>query len=182
MAEARLQAQQGTSAGCAAGYPPIESYAFLSDAQTAALIGPDGAVEWLCAPRFDRPSVFARLLDRERGGAFELTVDGAPAPSRRYVDGSLVLESRFETSAGSVEVFDFMALAADGRHGAGEVDPYCVLVRLIHCDRGEARVRARIEARPEYGRRSAAWNQHGEFSPPRFLARACGPRATGSCR
>ena len=98
-------AQTGRSVRCGGGadsYPPIESYAFLADGQSAALTGPDGAVEWLCAPRFDGASVFARLLDRERGGAFELTVKGSPLPARRYVDGTLVLKSRFESEAASV--------------------------------------------------------------------------------
>lgn len=68
-----------------AGYPPIADYAFVSDSHTAALIGPDGAVEWLCAPRFDGPSVFARLLDRGRGGAFTVDVEAAGRPVRRYL-------------------------------------------------------------------------------------------------
>lgn len=87
---ARSECHRGGAAGaCVASYPPIDSYAFLADGQTAALVGADGAVEWLCAPRFDGASVFARLLDRDRGGAFELTVGVAPVPNRRYVDGTL---------------------------------------------------------------------------------------------
>ncbi len=151
---------------CGAGadsYPPIESYAFLADGQSATLIGPDGAAEWLCAPRFDGASVFARLLDRERGGAFELTVEGAPVPERRYVDGTLVLESRFESDIASIVVLDFLALEAEGRHGRGQVDPFCALVRLVRCERGEAQVSARIEARPDYGREAAAWSEQDGF-------------------
>lgn len=136
----------------AAGYPPIETYAFLADGRSAALAGPDGAVESLCVPRFDGASVFARLLDRERGGAFELTVEGVAPPQRRYLDGTLVLESRFESDTASVAVFDFLALEAEGRHGRGQVDPFCALVRLVRCERGEARIGARIEARADYGR------------------------------
>jgi GH15 family glucan-1,4-alpha-glucosidase len=148
---------------CVGAYPPIDSYAFLADGQSATLIGPDGAVEWLCAPRFDGASVFARLLDRDRGGAFELTVDGAAPAERRYVDGTLVLESRFESDGTSVVAFDFMALEAEGRHGPGEVDPFCALVRLVRCEHGEARVSARIDARPDYGRQVAAWVQQDGF-------------------
>ncbi|MDT0310557.1 DUF5911 domain-containing protein [Streptomyces sp. DSM 44917] len=66
----------------AGGYPPLGELAFLSDCGTAALMGPDAAVKWMCAPRYDAPSVFARLLDRRVGGAWELTVEGAGAPRR----------------------------------------------------------------------------------------------------
>ena len=147
-----------SAADCAERYPPIDSYAFLSDCQTAALIGPAGAVEWLCAPRFDGPSVFARLLDRERGGAFELVVDGAGTLRRGYVDGTLVLETVWESDSATVVVFDFLALDVEGRHGAGEVDPGG-LVRLVRCERGAANVRALIEARPDYGRCEPEWGE-----------------------
>jgi GH15 family glucan-1,4-alpha-glucosidase len=153
----------GPSEGCCARYPPIDAYAFLSDGHTATLIGPDASVEWLCAPRFDGASVFARLLDRKQGGAFELSILGAGPPRRRYLDGTLVLESRFETRSASVVVFDFLALEAVGRHGRGQVDPHHVLVRLLRCERGEAEVRALIDARPDYARQHASWRQERGF-------------------
>ncbi len=140
----------------AAAYPPIADYAFLSDSHTAALIGPDGAIEWLCAPRFDGPSVFARLLDREQGGAFTLEVESAGPPARRYVDGSLVVETRYSSPQATVEVLDFLSLEAEGHHGLGEVDPHHVLIRLVRCEQGTARVRARIDARPDWPSASVA--------------------------
>ena len=149
-----------STADCADRYPPIDSYAFLSDCQTAALVDRAGAVEWLCVPRFDGPSVFARLLDRERGGAFELAVEGARPPRRRYVDGTLVLETRWESGSAQVVVFDFLSLDVEGRHGAGEVDPGGGLVRLVRCERGAANIRALIDARPDYGRREPVWSEH----------------------
>jgi GH15 family glucan-1,4-alpha-glucosidase len=149
--------------GCPERYPRIEEYGFLSDGHTAALSGPDAAIEWLCAPRFDGPSVFGRLLDRDRGGAFELAVEGAAQPERRYLDGTLVLETRFKTGSGSVVVLDFLALEAEGWHGPGEVYPHHVLVRLATCERGKARVRARIDARPDYGRSVPAWQARDGF-------------------
>ena len=158
-----LFARSRAPANVSVRYPPIESYAFLADGQSAALIGPDGAVVWLCAPRFDGASVFARLLDNERGGAFELTVDGAPLPERRYLDGTLVLESRHESATASVVVLDFMALEAEGRHGPGQVDRYCALVRLVRCERGNARVNVEITARPGYGRATAGWTRERGF-------------------
>ena len=163
MAEREQYRAERSAPGCVASYPPIDSYAFLADGQSAALIGPDSAVEWLCAPRFDGASVFARLLDRERGGAFELTVEDAPPSERRYLDGTLVLESRFESETASIVLLDFMALEAEGRHGPGEVDPLCALVRLVRCERGEARVSARIDARPDYGRQQPVWTEDRGF-------------------
>lgn len=149
--------------GCPERYPPIEEYAFLADSHTAALSGPDGAIEWLSVPRFDGPSVFARLLDRERGGAFEVQVEGAGRPQRRYVEGTLVLESRFESDTGSVLVFDFLSLETEGPHGPGEVYPHHALIRLITCERGEARVQACIDARPDYARSAPAWKPDRGF-------------------
>lgn len=95
---------------------------------------------------------------------------------RRYLDGTLVLESRLQTSAGSVVVLDFMALEVDGRHGRGQVDPHCALVRLVRCERGQARLRARIDARPDYGRRNASWSEHDGF----FTAEVPGSRLRAS--
>ncbi|NED95903.1 glycoside hydrolase family 15 protein [Phytoactinopolyspora alkaliphila] len=136
-------------------FPPIGEYAYLSDCHTAALIGPDGAVEWLCAPRFDSPSVFARILDRERGGAWELEVSGTRVVERDYVPGTLVLRSRWAGEQGDVTVYDF--LAARTPPGSAEVGPTGRLVRLVTCDQGRARVRSRVRARPGYGVREGRW-------------------------
>jgi len=148
-----------------AQYPPIEEYAFLSDGHTSALVGLDGGVEWMCVPRFDGPSVFARMLDRTRGGAFTVDVAGASLPERRYLDGSLVLESRFVAPDATVMILDFLALAEEGPHGRGEVDPHHVLVRIVRCERGTARIRTTIDARPDYARSTAQWRSSaGMFS------------------
>ncbi len=78
-------------------FPPIADYAFLSDCHTAALVAPDGTVEWLCPPRFDSPSVFAAILDRGAGG-FRLGPSGMGVPAgRRYEPGTNVLETTWQT-------------------------------------------------------------------------------------
>ncbi|GGL61810.1 glucoamylase [Streptomyces fumigatiscleroticus] len=150
------------------GCPPLGEYAFLSDCRTAALIGPDGAVEWMCAPRFDSPSVFARLLDRRVGGAWELTVDGAAGPSGRcYADDTFVLVSRWTTPSGTAVAHDFLAARpADGDDPRG-ILPAGALVRLVRCERGRVTVRHRIGARPDYARpdyarRDARWHRDGD--------------------
>ncbi|MCE7081666.1 glycoside hydrolase family 15 protein [Streptomyces sp. ST2-7A] len=155
------------------GYPPIDSHAFLSDCHTAALVGPDGAIEWLCSPRFDGPSVFARILDRKRGGAWELTVEGAEPPVRRYLGDTLVLESRRHGPEGEAVVRDLLAVHPDspdsdapvaGKEGtAGGPAGFSavgVLVREVRCVSGRVRVLSRVEARPDYGRHAARWEAY----------------------
>ncbi|WP_443689985.1 glycoside hydrolase family 15 protein [Nonomuraea thailandensis] len=142
------------------GYPPIGSYAFLSDCHTAALVAPDGAVEWMCAPRFDGPSVFARILDRRRGGAWELHVEESFVAERGYLDETLVLRTRWEGAQGSVVVHDFLAMSPAGE--AGGMRPVRLLVRWARCERGRAVVRSRVLARPDYGAREARWTGRGE--------------------
>jgi GH15 family glucan-1,4-alpha-glucosidase len=136
-------------------YPPIGAYAFLSDCHTAALVAPGGAVEWMCAPRFDGPSVFARILDRRRGGAWELGVADARVRERGYLDETLVLRTRWEGREGSVVVHDFFATSM----GDGGITPVRLLVRWARCERGRAVVRSRVLARPEYGTRDAGWSR-----------------------
>ncbi|TCJ16832.1 glycoside hydrolase family 15 protein [Rubrobacter taiwanensis] len=137
-------------------YPPISSYGFLSDTHTAALVGPDAAVEWFCVPRFDAPSIFARMLDRERGGAFELSVEGADRPAQRYLGDTLVLESRFEGRTGAAVAFDFLAVR---RVAGDELAAGHILVRLVRCESGSVRVRAGIDARPGYGAEEIEWQR-----------------------
>ncbi|GAA1910347.1 glycoside hydrolase family 15 protein [Streptomyces sodiiphilus] len=161
-------------------FPPIGEYAFLSDCHTAALAGPDGSVEWLCAPRFDGPSVFGRLLDRSVGGAWELTVDGAGPPERRYLRDSLVLESRWRAPHGTVAAHDFLAVKAPGSAAGRGIVAEGMLVRLVYCESGHATVRSRVTARPDYGRTAARWSHTGEVllceNAPLWLGGEPGPR------
>ncbi|NJQ04358.1 glycoside hydrolase family 15 protein [Streptomyces lonarensis] len=168
-------------------YPPIGDYAFLSDCHTSALLGPDGTVEWMCAPRFDSPSTFGRMLDRAAGG-WELTVAGAGPPERRYVDDSLVLETRWEAPHATVVAHDFLALRPAG-HGDDEADitPEHVLVRLVRCVEGTASITLRVEARPDYARATVRWREtdhglatgHGTDDGSVWLTGAPRPAATG---
>ena len=91
-------------------FPPIADYGFLSDCETCALMAPNGNVEWLCLPRFDSPSVFGSLLDRDAGG-FRLGPDGVDVPAaRRYLPGTMVIETSWGTKGGWIIVRDVLLI------------------------------------------------------------------------
>ena len=97
-------------------FPPISDYAFLSDCHSVALVGRDASVEWACFHRFDQRSVFARILDRERGGYFRISPVGDYTTTRHYLPDTNVLETRFETTAGTVTVTDCLPVREDATH------------------------------------------------------------------
>ncbi|MFD5426621.1 glycoside hydrolase family 15 protein [Streptomyces sp. NPDC127084] len=119
----------------AEGFPPISDFAFLSDGHSLALVGRDASVEWACFHRFDGPSVFARILDRERGGYFRIapTTD-AYTSTRCYLPDTNVLETTFRTSDGVVTVTDCLPVYADpARPGhPARKPPGHVLQRHVH--------------------------------------------------
>src|ERR1700689_3186179 len=90
----------------------IEDYAVIGDLHTAAIVGKDGSIDWLCLPHFDSPSCFSRLLGNESRGFWQLAPAGGDsrilATRRRYRDNSLVLETEFDTDTGTVRVTDCM--------------------------------------------------------------------------
>src|SRR5215469_17115929 len=87
----------------------IEDYGIISDMQSAALVGADGSIDWLCLPRFDSPACFARLLGHDRHGFWRIApVGDAGRPSRRYQGETLILETLWHTGTGSARVIDFM--------------------------------------------------------------------------
>ena len=88
---------------------PIEQYAIIADTQTAALVGSNGSIDWLCVPRFDSGAIFAALLGTEENGHWSIAPAGTvTSVKRRYRDETLVLETEFETADGVVRVIDFM--------------------------------------------------------------------------
>jgi GH15 family glucan-1,4-alpha-glucosidase len=120
----------------------IEDYALIGDTQTAALVGRDGSIDWLCFPRFDSPACFASLLGDARHGRWLLSPVGLVArTSRRYRPGTLVLETEFETDAGAVRIMDFMP----PRDRAPDV------VRIVEGVRGQVRLRMELVIRFDYG-------------------------------
>jgi len=129
---------------------PIADYALIPDCRSAALVSRDGSVDWLCPGRFDRPSVFARLLD---GGAghWSLRPAGDAEVSRRYLEGTMVLESTFRTPTGTLVLLDAMAVGPDEHgHELGQGSPG-VLLRRAQCVDGSVDLRMEYEPRMEYG-------------------------------
>jgi GH15 family glucan-1,4-alpha-glucosidase len=123
----------------------IENHAIVGNLRTAALIGLDGAVNFLCWPQFDSPSIFASLLDEERGGSFELTPVLYNARHRQlYLPDTNVLLTRFLSPAGVAEISDFMTV--------GDVDAGSRLVRRVKAVRGTIRCRMRCMPRFDYAR------------------------------
>src|SRR5262249_45609513 len=115
----------------------------------AALISPSGSVDWLCWPRFDSPSLFAALLDAEKGGRFALTPAGPFSSVRWYAKDTNVLLTRFSTEGGELLLTDFMpAMAEDERRRT--MRPQCELVRLLQCSRGEVELDVVFDPRPGY--------------------------------
>ncbi len=130
------------------GYPPIADHGLIGDLQTAALVTTDGTIDWWCCPRFDSPSVFASLLDRDNGGQFRIGPEGDDYVARQlYFPDTAILITRFMTPDGVGEVIDFMPI--DDPHRASDRHR---LVRVVRCVRGQMRFVFECAPRFDYGR------------------------------
>ena len=151
-------------------FPPIAQYGLLSNCEQSCLVAPDGAVEWLCLPRPDSPSVFAALLDRS-AGTFRFGPSNAQVPQqRRYVPGTMVLETTWQTGTGWMTVQDFLAVgpAADGarrpeyHRAPTDTGAIGALVRIATCISGRAEVAVNCAPLFNYGTAGGTWNYTGE--------------------
>ncbi|GAA3875293.1 glycoside hydrolase family 15 protein [Leifsonia kafniensis] len=149
-------------------FPPIADYAFLSDCEVSTLIAPDGSVEWLCLPRPDAPSVFGALLDRSAGN-FRFGPTNTMVPQqRRYLPGTMVLETTWHTPTGWMKVEDLLVLGPldatrrDGyRRSPGDAIAQRTLLRIATCLDG--RVELGVSCLPlfDYGRNPGTWKFDG---------------------
>jgi GH15 family glucan-1,4-alpha-glucosidase len=154
------------SAAAPSPFPPIADYGFLSNCHTGALISPDGSIGWLCVPRFDSPSVFGSLLDRQ-AGYFRLGPFGIHHPTARvYEPGTNIVETTWKTPKGWIVVRD--ALTMGPLEHEDEVTPHTrppadedadhVLVRTVRCLEGAVEVELVCEPGFDYGRIPAQWS------------------------
>ena len=134
----------------ASGYRAIADYGLLADCTSAALVDTDGSIDWLCMPHYDSPAVFARILD-PNAGHWSIAPVGGSTSERRYLPGTLVIETTFTTATGTVRLTDAMAFASGQRgHDLGRDAPHEVL-RLVEGVSGEVELEMELAPRPEYG-------------------------------
>ncbi|MGH3712061.1 MAG: glycoside hydrolase family 15 protein [Micromonosporaceae bacterium] len=147
-------------------FPAIGDYGFLSDGETTALVAPNGGIEWLCLPRMDSPSVFGALLDRD-AGSFRIHPTGVDVPAaRRYIPGTLVLETSWWTPGGWLVVTDALLMgpwhhenerSQTHRRAPTDYDADHVLLRRIKCVNGQVQVRMDCTPSFNYGNQPALW-------------------------
>ncbi len=137
--------------------PDIGDYAIIGDCRTAALVSRDGSLDWLCLPHFSGPTVFAALLDQERGGTFRICPAEPFRSSRRYLGPTGVIETTFETASGLARLVDLMPVVAD----AGTVRPLREILRIIEGVEGAVSFEVRWEPRPDYARADARIRSRG---------------------
>jgi alpha,alpha-trehalase len=152
-------------------FPPIAEYAFLSDCQVTALVAPSGNVEWLCLPRADSPSVFAAILDRAAGGFRIGPADVAVPAARRYLPGSLMLETTWKTKTGWLIIRDALCVcrwyhdqrrSAAWRRAPTDHEAERILLRTVRCVNGSVELVMDCQPVFDYGRVPAHWAYVGD--------------------
>src|SRR5215211_2366780 len=138
------------AAGSGAASTPIADYGLLADCNSSALVDRAGSIDWLCLPRYDSDAIFARLLDAD-AGHWSIRPAGSFTTARRYLPGTLVIETTFTTDTGSVRLRDAMAFPDGQRgHDLGFDAPHEVLRGVEGID-GEVELIMELAPRPEYG-------------------------------
>ncbi|TMH97176.1 glycoside hydrolase family 15 protein [Candidatus Bathyarchaeota archaeon] len=132
----------------AGGYKPISDYGVIGDMHTAALVGLDGSIDWYCAPRFDSPSVFAALLDSQKGGRFQLSPTGKFTTKQSYGGDTNVLATTFDSQEGRIRLTDFMPCFME----KGELKGFQELHRIVDCLEGAPGLRITFQPRFNYAR------------------------------
>jgi GH15 family glucan-1,4-alpha-glucosidase len=127
-------------------YRPISDYGVIGDMHSAALVSRGGSIDWLCFPRFDAPSVFAAILDHERGGRFAIQPQGEHRVSQDYLPDTNVLVTSFHADGGRATLTDFMPMSDDVAASPHEV------IRIVRCESGRMTLECLFQPRLDYGR------------------------------
>ena len=131
------------------GYRPVSDYGIIGNMLSAALVGKDGSIDWCCLPRFDSPSVFAAILDDEKGGRFEIKPQASVDSRQAYMPNTNVLQTTYQTGSGTVTVTDFMPCYLTSQ---GRLIQFPEIHRLVDCVQGEVSLEAVFEPKPDYAR------------------------------
>jgi GH15 family glucan-1,4-alpha-glucosidase len=141
-------------------YPDIGDYAVIGDCRSAALVSKYGCIDWLCWPRFDSASIFAALLDRERGGYWKIAPAGPFSIDREYLNGSNVLQTRFQSSSGTVTLLDLMPVRDTTQ---AVMVPDHEIVRQVNCTAGQLEVEIDLVPRGNYGEKIPPIHDFGKL-------------------
>ena len=165
-----FEGESGASGAEGTKFPPIGEYAFLSDCESMCLIAPSGAVEWMCLPRPDSPSVFSAILDRS-GGTFRLgPYDEMVPAARRYLPGSLMVETTWQTRTGWLIVRDALCMgpwhnveerSRTHRRSPTDFDAEHCLLRTVLCVSGSVDLAMNCDPVFDYGRTEPTWTYEG---------------------
>jgi GH15 family glucan-1,4-alpha-glucosidase len=146
---------------------PIGDYGFLSDGEVTALVAPGGSIEWMCLPRMDSPSIFGAILGRH-AGSFRVSPSDVSVPAaRRYLPGTMVLETSWGTDTGWIIVRDALIigpwrheddLSKTQRRTPTDYEAAHLLLRTIRCVKGEVQTVVECEPAPDYGRSMVRWS------------------------
>jgi GH15 family glucan-1,4-alpha-glucosidase len=156
-----------TAKGVAQRVVPIGDYGFLSDGETTALVAPGGSIDWMCLPRMDSPSIFGAILGRHAGSFRVAPTDVLVPAARRYLPGTMVLETSWGTDTGWIIVRDALllgpwrhesALSKWQRRTPTDYEAEHVLLRTIRCVKGEVQTIIECEPSPDYGRALLHWD------------------------
>src|ERR1700722_18673920 len=134
------------------GYLQIGAYGLIGDCRSAALVGLDGSIDWLCLPRFDDDGLFGRILDAERGGSLEIHPDEPHQVHQRYRDRTNLLDTVFSTGTGVVVVTDFMPVDEHSIVQHAKPHNHARVIRLVECLAGEMTMHHVFDPKPGFAR------------------------------
>lgn len=141
--------------------PKIQDYAVIGNGRTCALISKEGSMDWYCNPRFDSPSVFAALLDRE-GGSWKIGVVGANRVKRSYVENTNVLQTEIFSAEGGILLTDFMPVCTE-EEKEKQLYPEQETIRIVECIEGAPEVEVCFAPRPGYAKKKVELKQRGQL-------------------